>query len=521
MIPPTLLPVLTYLADFFAHHHVPVWMIGGTSRDLIRGVVPTDVDLVVDGDGMALARTLADRLDGSFVPLDGEHCTGRTVLPARANTPTLYLDIARLRAPSIDGDLRLRDFSINAMALPLTPHLLALWAEPDGANQLHTALLDPTGGLADLYAGTLRATGPASMADDPLRTLRAPRFAATLNLSPAPELAAQIRAAAPGLARIAGERLRDELFKLLETPSSAVWIEYLDACGALTILFPELEAARTCTQPRIHFLPVLAHMLETVTSLEWIIQGLPLASNLRPPFAPRLPVAVQTYPHLSRAMPYADEYARLLGEMRSNGRRRLALLKLATLIHDNAKPQTKQVNPDGKVSFYGHQELGAEVATQIAKRLRMSRQDSAYISLIVREHMRPGQLRAGEVLTPRAVVRFFRDTGDAGPDVLLHELADHMATRGPNLQPEHWEIHRTWIRELLDVHWGVPVEHRQPLVRGDDLIRELKIAPGPEIGRLLRGIGEAQASGEISSYAEAIALAQRMLNEPEESTKPA
>ncbi|EFO81743.1 polynucleotide adenylyltransferase/metal dependent phosphohydrolase [Oscillochloris trichoides DG-6] len=518
MLPTNLVPIFTYLADFFAQHHVPAWLIGGTSRDLLRGVEPTDLDLAVDGDGLELARTLADQLDGSFVPLDGEHCTGRTVLPARANRPALYLDIARLRAPSIDGDLRLRDFTINALALPLTRQLLAAASEPDGETQVRTMLLDPTGGLADLQAGILRTTGPASMADDPLRILRAPRFAATLNLRPAPELATQIRAAAPGLSRIAGERLRDELLKLLETPSSATWLDYLDACGVLTILFPELEAARTCNQPRVHFLPVLAHMLETVACLEWIIQGLPLAPNLLPATTPRIPVAVQTHPDLSRAIPYPDAYTHLLSELRSNGRRRLALLKLATLIHDNAKPQTKQIHPDGKVSFYGHQELGAEVAMQITKRLRMSRQDSAYISLIVREHMRPGQLRASEVLTPRAVVRFFRDTGDAGPDVLLHELADHMATRGPNLQPEQWAIHRAWIRELLDVHWGRPIEQRQPLLGGNDLMRELQIAPGPQVGRLLRTIGEAQASGEIGSYAEALELARRMLQESEDSS---
>ncbi len=517
MIPETLLPILTYLADFFAHHRIHAWLIGGTSRDLLRGVEPTDIDLVVDGDGIELARTLADRLDGAFVPLDGEHCTGRTVLPARTYRPSLYLDIARLRARTIDGDLRLRDFTINAMALPLTPQLIATACKPNAADQIRAALLDPTAGLADLHAGILRTTGPASLADDPLRILRAPRFAATLNLRPAPDLAKQIRAAAPGLNRIAGERLRDEFLKLLETPSSTPWLHYLDACGALTILLPELEPARTCSQPRIHFLPVLAHMLETVASLEWIIQGLPLAPSLLPPSTPRVPVAVQTHPNLSRTIPYAEAYAHLLSEMRSHGRRRLALLKLATLIHDNAKPQTKQIQPNGKVSFYGHQELGADIATQIAKRLRMSRQDTAYISLIVREHMRPGQLRASEVLTPRAVVRFFRDTGDAGPDVLLHELADHMATRGPHLQPEHWDLHRAWIMQLLDVHWGTPVEQRRPLVSGNDLMRELQLPPGPQIGTILRAITEAQASGEVRSYAEAIQFAQRMLHETDDS----
>jgi poly(A) polymerase/tRNA nucleotidyltransferase (CCA-adding enzyme) len=132
------------------------------------------------------------------------------------------------------------------------------------------------------------------------------------------------------------------------------------------------------------------------------------------------------------------------------------------------------------------------------------------VALVVREHMRPGQLRAGEVITARAVVRFFRDLGDAGPDVLLHELADHMATRGPHLRPDHWREHLDWIAAMLDAHWGLPEERHAPLLRGTDLIVELGLAPGPQIGALLRAIAEAQAAGEIASRAEALALAREI-----------
>ncbi|NTW03091.1 MAG: polynucleotide adenylyltransferase, partial [Oscillochloris sp.] len=141
-----------------------------------------------------------------------------------------------------------------------------------------------------------------------------------------------------------------------------------------------------------------------------------------------------------------------------------------------------------------------------------SRSDGAYVTLVVREHMRPGQLRTGEVITKRAVVRFFRDMGNAGPDVLLHELADHMATRGPQLQPDHWMAHIAWIAAMLDAYWGQPEERYIPLVRGTDLITELKLQPGPQIGTLLRAIAEAQAIGEIVSREEALALAQSLLN---------
>jgi poly(A) polymerase/tRNA nucleotidyltransferase (CCA-adding enzyme) len=494
---------LRELAAFCASRGVSAWLVGGAARDIARGVAPGDLDLAVDGDGIDLARAMADRLGGTFVPLDGERSTGRAVFPPRADAPALTVDIARLRAPTIEDDLRLRDFTVNALAIPLDDP----W--PDSRLPTPDSWIDPTGGLADLRAGVLRAGGPTSMADDPLRTLRAARLGAALGLRPAPELAGQIRAAAPGLSRVAGERLRDELLKLLDSPSSAPWLRYLDTCGALTIVLPELEPARACDQPKIHFLPVLAHMLETVASLEWVLRG--MGDAWAADDAPEaLPVAVRANPGLSRDLPYAERYAALMGEQRGGGRRRVALLKLAVLIHDNAKPQTKQVYADGKVSFYGHQEIGADVATEICRRLRMSCQDTGYVTLVVREHMRPGQLRTGEVVTARAVARFFRDLGDAGPDVLLHELADHMATRGPHLQPDHWQAHVAWVGTMLDAHWGLPEERRAPLLRGTDLIDVLGLPPGPQIGALLRAIAEAQAAGEIASREEAIALARGM-----------
>ncbi|MBX0330632.1 HD domain-containing protein [Oscillochloris sp. ZM17-4] len=492
------------LAAFFAGRGVSAWLVGGAARDMARGVAPADIDLAVDGDGIGLSRDLAEHLGGTFVPLDGENSTGRVVLPARVSAPALVIDVARLRAPSIEGDLRLRDFTVNAIAIPLAEP----W--PDSRLLPPASWIDPTGGLADLRAGVLRAGGPASMADDPLRILRAARMGAALGLRATPELAGQIRAAAPGLARVSAERVRDELLKLLDCPSSAPWLRYLDACGALTTVLPELEPARDCAQPRVHFLPVLAHMLETVASLEWVLRGLGgvWAADERPE---ALPAAVRAHPGLPRGLPYAERYAALMGEARGGGRRRAALLKLATLIHDNAKPQTKQTHPDGKISFYNHQEIGSDVAAELCRRLRLSRRDASYVAMVVREHMRPGQLRAGEVITRRAVARLFRDLGDAGPDVLLHELADHMAVRGPQLRPDHWAEHLRWVGEMLDTCWGQPEERRAPLLRGTDLIDTLGLTPGPQVGAMLRAIAEAQAAGEIASRDEALALARGML----------
>ncbi len=504
----TLAALLEDLAAFLAAQGAEAWLVGGAARDLALGRAPVDLDLAVAGDGYALAKAYADARGAAFVPLDAGRATGRVVVPG---DPPATLDLAGLRGPGIEADLRLRDFTVNAIALPLSGRSGVGLEPPD-------RWIDPTGGLEDLGARILRACGPTSLTDDPLRVLRAARLCAGLGLRPEPGLAPLMREAAPGLAGVAPERARDELLRLLDAPTAAPWLRYLDACGALTRLIPELEPARDCAQPNVHFLPVLAHILETVAALDWLIGLLPglVVTAQRPESgggAPdeALPVAVQTYPGLRRELPFAERLAALLAEGRAGGHRRAALLKLAALLHDNAKPQTRAVHPDGKVSFYEHQTIGAEVAARIGRRLRLSRHDCGYVALVVREHMRPGQLRAGEVLTVRAVNRLFRDLGDAGPDVLLHELADHLATRGPYVDPQGWEAHLAWVEALLEHYYAPRAERSIPLLDGNDLMAALGMGPGPAVGELLREIGEAQAAGEVTTREEALALARRLL----------
>jgi poly(A) polymerase/tRNA nucleotidyltransferase (CCA-adding enzyme) len=224
-------------------------------------------------------------------------------------------------------------------------------------------------------------------------------------------------------------------------------------------------------------------------------------------------VAVQTHPDLPRNLAYRERLREHLADPPGSGGSRVALLKLATLLHDNAKPQTKQIKPEGGISFYGHQDIGAEIAQAVGQRLRLSRQEVAYVALVVREHMRPGQLRNTPGVTPRAIARFLRDTGAAGPDLLLHNLADHMATRGPLIDPDDWRHHLTWTGELLDTCWGQPPERSRPLVSGHDLMQHLGIAPGKLVGTLLEEIQTAQAAGEINTPDEALALARRMISE--------
>ncbi len=318
--------------------------------------------------------------------------------------------------------------------------------------------------------------------------------------------------------------LRAELVALLERPGAIVGLRALDQATLLTQIIPELEPARATDQPNVHFLPVLAHSFETVCAVEWLLNELQIArpsttdhrpptsnpqspiSNLQSP----VPIAVQTHPTLRYQSVYAAEL-RLHFAERVGGESRVALFMLAALLHDIAKPATKQLKPGGGVSFHEHQTIGGEVALKVAQRLGFGEAAARYIRLVVREHMRPGQLGVLDEVTQRAVARFFHATADVGPDVLLHLLADHMATRGPQINVASWLRQAAWVDALLGTIWGESIAPAPLLLNGDELMYALNLTPSPLIGQLLATINKAQAEGEISTPEEAIRLARRSL----------
>lgn len=318
------------------------------------------------------------------------------------------------------------------------------------------------------------------------------------------------------LARHDVEGMRDELVALLADPWGTAWLRALDEAGLLTRVIPELEPARTVDQPIVHFLPVLAHSLEAVAAVDWLLRELHVSGVEHPATSSSglkrtLPAAVQTRPELRYVTRYAEAFRRHFARLVDGERPRVALFKLAVLLHDVAKPQTKRPKAGGGVSFHAHQTIGGEVSKAVALRLRFGDQEAHYIGMVVREHMRPGQLAALDEVTLRAVGRFFQATGDTGPDVLLHSLADHMATRGPQLNVAAWLAQVAWTDALLDTVWGEETELARPLLNGDELMQVLGIGPGPLVGRILGALGEAQAGGDITTREEALLLARRLL----------
>lgn len=469
---------------WLAGRDVPVYLVGGLLRDRLLGRPNYDLDLAVDGDGLALARRLADAFEGDYYPLDPERGTGRAIL-YYAGGRRLVVDAARLRGPDLAADLADRDFTINALAADV---------------RAPEAIIDPHGGVEDLAAGLIRPVSEDSIGNDPLRALRAVRQAAQLGFRLAPELERLMRSDGPALDQVSAERQRDELARLLARPDAAAWLRRLDELGLLTALLPELAPLRGETQPPPHHLDVLEHSLAAVQALEGLLSELKAAGSVAPA-------------NLEPLAPFAPRIEAHVAQRLAHGRPRLVTLKLAALLHDTGKPEARSVE-EGRIRFLGHPRASARITGDVLRRLRLNKPEVRLGVTIVRHHMRPLLLANEPSVSARAVYRFFRDTRDGGVDVVLHALADHRATYAPGAEDEAWPRLVALAARMLDDYWRQRERvDPEPLIGGRDLLREFELASGPRIGELLEAVREAQVAGEVQTREQALDLVRRRLGQ--------
>lgn len=478
------MPTLAHRLVRFFRHAPHTYVVGGAVRDRLLGHEVHDFDLLVHTDGLAVARHLADALEGAYVPLDADMATARVVLGRS------QVDIAQQRGGRLEDDLWLRDFSINAMAIPLNE-----WLDET------PTVVDPVGGQADLATRLVRAVSEGAFRYDPGRLLRAPRLAAQLGGTIDLPTEKWLRRDAHLLTEVSGERQRDEFWRCLLLPGAEGIVRRLDHLGLLGLLLPEVTAMQGVTQRPPHTLDVYDHSLGVLTALE----GLLTALSLQPGDAGPGDKAALA--------PYREALAAHLLDEPVRGRPRWSLLKFAALLHDMGKPSTRTVKR-GIAHFYDHEGVGADMVALVGERLKLSAREIAWLKLVIRHHLRPLQLSQLDAPSARAQYRFFRDVGDAAPDLLLLSTADNRAKGDPDDEAAAPDVILQLTVAILALYYqpqAATVVAPPTLVNGYDLMRELELSPGPHVGELLESIREAAAAGEVTTREEAIALARRTL----------
>ncbi len=442
------------------------WIVGGAPRDRLLGRDTDDIDVVLAGDVAGAARAVARVAGGTPFALSSEFGAWRVV----AHDHRWQVDLNPLQGGSLDADLRLRDFTINAMAEPLA-----------GGD-----LVDPLGGAADLAARRLRATSPRAFADDPLRVLRLVRFAVELGLDCEAATVDAARRHAPALTGVAAERVFAELRRVLAADEVLAGLARLDDLAATEVVLPELDALRGVEQNRFHHRDVYGHTLEVLGEV----------------------VALQRDPVSVVGEQHAAAVGALLDEPLSDELTRGTALRIGALLHDVAKPLTQARRGDGRITFIGHDVAGARMSREILTRLRTSERLRGHVASLTRRHLTLGFLVHETPLSRRGTFSYLRSCEPVEVDVTLLSVADRLATRGAGADEaiaRHVQLARSVLTDALA--WrehGPPT----PLLRGDELARAMELAPGPEIGRYAEQLLAAQYAGEVRTREQARAWAR-------------
>jgi putative nucleotidyltransferase with HDIG domain len=448
-----------------------MYVVGGAVRDYFLSRFPKDIDLICH-EPHDTADRIAQATDATVVPF-----TNKTMQPCyrivQKESPDDFLDLAAIQGGSLEADLLRRDFTINAMAMPVLA--------PDKLGEV----VDPASGQADLESRRIRSISSQSFDDDPVRMLRAYRFAAQLGFALEAETLAAIAARAETLKRSAAERLASEWLLLAGSSGAGPIVRLMDSSGLLEALFPEIRPMRGCIQNAYHHLDVWEHSLLALEECEEII------GNLEAFFQQR-----------------SDLVRQILDQGHV-----LPLLKTGALLHDMGKPATRgRKKGDERITFYNHDQIGAELLEGLAERLKLSAQDRRFLSVLAAEHV-----RALELASPRVkkstILGWFRKLGDWAVPVLMLSMADVAATRGQKSTQEERKGHQAWAAEAIIHYLTVVKPHlsQSPLITGRDLI-DLGLEPGPMIGEVLRKVEAARDEGRIRSRESALHLAKEYIS---------
>ena len=444
------------------------YIVGGAIRDILCGRPPLDYDVAVVADPVEFAHQVANNTNGRLVEIGKP---GQEIIRVVSKETTI--DICKVKGTSIDDDLRARDFSINAMAYDLFSH----------------QLIDPLGAQSDLARKTIRMVSKSIFNQDPVRLLRAFRMAAVLHFDIEAHTKTAIEKHAGLIQQSAGERVREELFKMLQSAKSHVYLCQLAETGLLFATLPELAELKQCRQNRFHQFDVFEHTLRAYYHLERLLDSGPdqaLLTVKGTPLAPRIAES------------------------------RRPLLKFSILLHDIGKPAVQTADSDGNIHFYGHERQSAQMAEAICKRLKCSTRNADSICFLVRHHTRPLSLFRAlneQHADPRAITRFFIKCAEHTCELLMCAAADMLAKEKE--QNDRSRAFIKFVNQLLAEFETdfKPKKSIPPLITGHDLINKFGLKPSPLFKRILDRMEEERLSRSEMSRQEAEALVKKLITE--------
>ena len=456
-----------------------VYLVGGAIRDLLlKRPLGKDFDFAVMGDVESLVKEVAQEIGGHAFSLDEAFGTWRVILKKKKKRTEL--DFSAIQGKDIIEDLGQRDFTVNSIAIHLKD--LALPGDP--------CFIDPLDGLEDLKRRILRANSKESLRRDPLRMLRAFRFASTLKFSVDEETLGMIHRNRDLIRCSAGERIRMEFFIALGEEGAGLFLRKLYQAGLLGEIFPEVRGWENLDLGTDRALSLLDHALRTLEAAEFI------------------------FFHLEDLYPSAFDFLKNhFSQNEEEGISRKALFKFTAFFHDSGKAATAcRDEGTGAPRFLDHDREGEKINTAIGRRLKLSRRSLRFISDFTRQHMRIHSLIKAQEVTGRAKYRFFQDLGRDGIDLAILAFSNAVALSPfplrwpfpPGMGEKVKKIQK--LTEALLRYYFEQFTRRpgKPVLTGKQIMETLGIPQGELVGLLLNKLREAEISGQVRTRGEAL-----------------
>jgi len=436
-------PLLVRIGSIADELGLEVYVVGGYVRDLVLGIANRDMDILVMGDGVAFARAVAHRLDALNIVVFEQF--GTAMLPlnegkvefvsARKEKYDIDSRKPHVEAGTLHDDLLRRDFTVNALAVSLNAARLGQLEDPlDGRNDMEAKLLRTPLDPAQTFD------------DDPLRIMRAIRFASQLGFRIDQSALDAIVRMRDRLAIVSQERITEEFLKILKTPKPSIGIRLLFDTGLLQSVFPEIaQMAGVDQRNDQHHKDVFLHTCLVV-----------------------------------------DNISQRSDDM---------WLRFAALVHDIAKPRTKAYKEGTGWTFHGHEEIGARMMKKIFQRMRLPNDHLPFVQKLVRLHLRPMSL-VDDVVTDSAVRRLVFETGNDIDDLMKLCRAD-ITSKNPSLVTKYLKNYDIVMQKIVEVEEKDRLRNWQPPVKGDEIMSVCGIEPGRTVGVLKKAIEEAILDGRI------------------------
>lgn len=454
--------------DLLHEHQVntPMYIVGGAVRDAyIRGAIK-DIDIAVDGDAIRIARHVADWFEGDIFVMDEERGVARVFV--QTIDGEVMLDFAKFRGNTIEDDLHDRDFTINAMAADLLGDV--------------AELIDPLNGELDLNQKVLRRCSPHSIADDPIRSLRAIRQSVQLKLKIHPDTLQDIRQQVAGINESSFERVRDEFYKILESSHPSRAIRVLQHLDILKYVISDIDSLVGLEQEFPHRFDVWNHTLLVIERINMIMTAISYRRTDQTAASFDLGMLVIQFDRYRKYL--VEHISRAYG----NGRTHRSLLILAALIHNLGKT----------TSVDNHMSITKEHAKEVALSLRLTNDEQKRLLAALGAYR---QVLDTVEWTVLELHRFWYSLRDDGIDAILLAVADYLGTVGAELEQLEWLSFVERVTILLDTYFNKYDTVVNPILYldGNDIMGMLDEKGSPKIGKLLTVLREAQATGEVKS----------------------